>query len=86
MISEGLLLNLKQLSQGCIYGEIHFVVLIAQSVATRGLMCCPFVFCEIYEYCMTFEETASPDKSFFFFTDYPPPPTPHPPNSRMLVV
>ena len=26
----------------------------------------PFVYCEIYEYCMTFEEPASPDKSFFF--------------------
>ena len=30
----------------------------------------PFVFCEIYEYCMTFEERASPDngwhKSLFF--------------------
>ena len=22
----------------------------------------PLVFCEIYEYCMTFEETVSPDK------------------------
>ena len=38
----------------------------------------PFVCCEIYEYCMTFEETVSPDKSCFF-RDYPP-------NSRMLVV
>ena len=25
----------------------------------------PFVFCEIYEYCMTFEETVSPDKRTF---------------------
>ena len=26
----------------------------------------PFVFCVIFGYCMTFEETASPDKSLFF--------------------
>ena len=26
----------------------------------------PFVFCVIYEYCMTFGETASPDKNLFF--------------------
>ena len=25
----------------------------------------PFVLCEIYVYCMTFEETASPDKIVF---------------------
>ena len=30
---------------------------------------CPFVFCEIYGYCMTLEEeTASPDKRTFLLT------------------
>ena len=33
--------------------------------ASHRLSPSPFVFCEIYEYCMTFEETVSPDKSLF---------------------
>ena len=32
---------------------------------TSRLSPSPFVFCEIYEYCMTFEETVSPDKRTF---------------------
>ena len=39
----------------------------------------PFVFCEIYGYCMTFEETASTDKCFVFAEAIPP-------NSRILMV
>ena len=68
----------------------------------RRLSPSPFVFCEIYEYCMTFEETVSPDKrlslSPFVFCEiyeycmtFEETVSPcffrdYPPNSRMLVV